>query len=307
MRPRHLITAKEFASKEALNGIFESAKGMETAVAERKPLNNCAGKILATVFYEPSTRTRFSFETAMYKLGGDVITSENAAEFSSAKKGESIEDAIRVISDYADAIVLRHPSAGAAETASRASLVPVINAGSGSDEHPTQALLDLYTIEKELGKIDDLSIAFVGDLRFGRTVHSTIYLLPAYRGVKVYLISPEELQLPEEYKTYLKEHGIPFEELKDIKEAVRRVDVLSITRVQQERFASREEYEKLKGSYVIDNAVLQELKDRAIIMHPLPRIDEIAKEVDGDVRAAYFRQTKNGIYVRMALLKMILA
>ncbi|RJP43639.1 aspartate carbamoyltransferase [Candidatus Parcubacteria bacterium] len=306
MKLEHLISTKQFRFREELREIFETAGEMEKREKSGKFPPDCSGKILATVFYEPSTRTRFSFETAMYKLGGNVITSENAAEFSSAKKGESLEDSMRVISGYADAIVLRHPEEGSALRASKSARVPLINAGDGSGEHPTQALLDLYTAEKELARLDDISIAFVGDLKYSRTIHSTLYLLPLYRNIRVCLVSPPQLKLPEEYEEYLREKNIPFEEVATAEEAAGRADILSVTRIQQERFASREEYERLKGSYVINKKVLDRMKKDSIIMHPLPRVSEIAPEVDEDARAAYFRQTKNGVYVRMALLKMML-
>lgn len=301
----HLLSTQQFTERKMLEEIFASAEELERAEKEKTLEPYCAGKILATVFYEPSTRTRFSFEAAMHRLGGDVLSAENAAGSSSAFKGESLEDAMRVVSGYADAIVLRHPESGSAERASRASLVPVINAGDGSGEHPTQALLDLFTIRKELGRIDDLTIAFVGDLRMSRTVHSLLYLLPLCRNIRLFLVSPKTLALSPEYKGFLVQRGIPHEEA-DLAVAVPQADVLSVTRIQKERFTNPAEYRAVEGSYVIDRRVLEQLKKQAIIMHPLPRVNEIAKEVDQDVRAAYFRQTKNGVAIRMALLKRIL-
>ncbi|MGC9599120.1 MAG: aspartate carbamoyltransferase [Minisyncoccia bacterium] len=303
---KHILSAKQFLDRSLLEKLFRTAGEMEKRDKEGKLSVECAGKIAATIFYEPSTRTRFSFETAMYKLGGNVISAESASEFSSAKKGETLEDTARVVGGYANAIIVRHPEAGAAERMASTSPVPVINAGDGSKEHPTQALLDLYTVQKELGRLDDLVITFVGDLRYSRTVHSTVYLLPLFRNVRVYCVTPPQLRLPDEYVAYLKERKIPVEESADIKAIAGKTDVLSVTRVQKERFSSEAEYDRVKNSYTIDSRVLSVLKKEAIIMHPLPRVNEIAKEVDDDVRAAYFRQTKNGVYVRMALLRSVL-
>ncbi len=303
---KHILSAKQFLDRPLLEELFRTAGEMEGRDKEGKLSAECAGKIAATIFYEPSTRTRFSFETAMYKLGGNVISAESAGEFSSAKKGETLEDTAHVVGGYANVIIVRHPEAGAAERMASTSPVPVINAGDGSKEHPTQALLDLYTIQKELGRLDDLVITFVGDLRYSRTVHSTAFLLPLFRNVRVYCVTPPQLRLPDEYVAYLKEHNIPLEESADIKTIAGKTDVLSVTRVQKERFQSEAEYNKVKDSYTIDSGVLRVLKKEAIIVHPLPRVNEIAKEVDDDVRAAYFRQTKNGVYVRMALLRSVL-
>ncbi len=302
----HILSAKQFLDRNRIDELFRSASEMEKNVSEGKQSSACAGKILATVFYEPSTRTRFSFETAMYRLGGDVISSESASQFSSAIKGETIEDSMRVISGYADAIAMRHPKQGAAEIASKASRVPVINAGDGAGEHPTQALLDYFTMNKEQGRIDGLHIAFVGDLRFGRTVHSLLYLMPVFKNMKVSLIAPANLRLPDEHREYLKANGIPFEEAEDLKSAVGKADVFYITRVQKERFADLAEYEAVKDAFIIDKKVVEGMQAKASIMHPLPRVNEIAPEVDEDVRAAYFRQTRNGVFVRMAILKNVL-
>jgi len=262
---------------------------------------------MAAVFYEPSTRTRFSFESAMKKLGGDVITTESAGHFSSAIKGESLSDSIRIISGYADVIVLRHPRRGSAKLASQVSSVPVINAGDGTGEHPTQALLDIYTIEKELGRLDNISVAMVGDLLNGRTIHSLLILLSLYENIRFYFVAPSQLALPDEYQQYLKKKRIEFMEVQDIHEVLDKVDVLYMTRVQKERFKSDYDYQQLKNAYILDTSTLKRLKNTAIIMHPLPRVSEISLEVDMDKRAAYFRQAKNGLYIRMALLQMILA
>jgi len=259
------------------------------------------------VFYEPSTRTRLSFESAMMRLGGRVISTENAREFSSAAKGETLEDTIRIVDGYADVIVLRHYESGAAERAARVSSVPIINAGDGPGQHPTQALLDLYTIEKELGHVDGISIAMVGDLANGRTVRSLCYLLAKYKDVKMYFVAPDVVRMRDDIKEYLKRHRIPFYEEEDLKEVASKVDVIYQTRIQKERFGDRiEDYERARGVYIINHEILDAMKPDAIIMHPLPRVDEIAPEVDEDPRAAYFRQAQNGLYIRMALLKMVL-
>jgi aspartate carbamoyltransferase catalytic subunit len=241
----------------------------------------------------------------MLKFGGQVISTESAGHFSSAIKGETLEDSIRIISGYAHAIVLRHPEADAAERAAKVSAVPIINAGSGAGEHPTQALLDLYTIQKEIGRMHNLNIALVGDLLYGRTVHSLIYLLSQNKNVAVFLVSPHELKLPNEYKTFLKTHKIPFSESEDLESVLPKIDVLYMTRVQKERFASERLYERVKNSFVLDKPMLQKMKQKSIVLHPLPRVHEIHAAVDTDPRAAYFRQAQNALYIRMALLNLL--
>jgi len=303
---KHIISARQFDDPEFLLGLFESANQMErddTFRALRDPLR---GRILATIFYEPSTRTRFSFEAAMQKLGGGVLSAENMRESSSATKGETIEDTIRIVSGYADAIAIRHFEQGTAEAAARISPVPIINAGDGVGEHPTQALTDVYTIKKELGRIGGLKVALVGDLLNGRTIHSLLPLLCLYPGVRVNLVSPWQLRLPLRHREYLLEKGIAFQEGEKLAGAIDDADVVYITRVQRERFASEEEYLAVKDSYIIDAAIANSLKPEAIIMHALPRVNEISPEVDDNIRAAYFRQAKNGLYLRMALLLYLL-
>lgn len=302
---KHILSTQQFLERDVIMGIFKIANSFEKADQKDKVPKLLQGKILSCVFYEPSTRTRFSFESAMLKLGGDVISTESAGHFSSAIKGETLEDSIRIISGYSDVIVLRHPEAGAAERAAKASLVPIINAGDGSGEHPTQALLDLYTIRKELGRIDNLKIGMVGDLLYGRTIHSLIYLLSFSHNVEVFLVSPQQLRLPEKYKLFLKAHKIKFSELDVLEKILPKVDVLYITRTQKERFSSLRLYERVKDSFVLDKKLLDKLNDRAIVMHPLPRVNEISREVDSDKRAAYFRQAQNGLYIRMALLTLL--
>jgi len=308
----HLIEVKQFKERNLLEEIFSLAKEME--LADKKgdyskiSLSHIPRKkILASLFYEPSTRTRLSFESAMLRLGGEVITTENAPTFSSVTKGESLIDTIRVTSSYADVIVLRHYEEGSSKIASEVSSVPIINAGDGTGQHPTQTLLDIYTIQKELGRTDNLEIGLVGDLLYGRTVHSLTYLLAQQQGIKFYFVSPEEIKMPRDIIHYLEEEQkVPFEETTDLKEVASKVDILYVTRIQKERFRNVEDYNRMKGVYVIDKKILSLMKETARILHPLPRVDEIAIEVDNDPRATYFRQVENGLYVRMALLKMIL-
>ena len=260
------------------------------------------GKILAALFYEPSTRTRLSFETAMLRLGGTVLTAEGI-QFSSLYKGETIEDTMQMVSQYADIIAMRHPEQGSADRAITASLVPFINAGDGPGQHPTQALLDLFTIKKECGKVDGITIAMVGDLRFGRTVHSLSYLLGLYKNIRFVLVSPKELTMPDKVTSFLKEKGIAYTETDDMNAALD-ADVMYMTRVQQERFTDRSEYDRLKLKYILSAPMLR--GKNVVVMHPLPRVGEIATDVDTLKNAAYFRQAGNGVPVRMALLAMLL-
>jgi aspartate carbamoyltransferase catalytic subunit len=262
---------------------------------------------MAALFYEPSTRTRLSFEAAMLRLGGRTMGTDNAREFSSAAKGETLEDTIRIVSGYADAIVLRHSEEGAARRAAMVSDVPVINAGDGKGQHPTQALLDVYTIKDELGRLDGVSVAMVGDLANGRTARSLAYLLSKYEGVAIWFVAPPEVAMRDDIKAHLDEHGVTWRETRELDEVLPQVDVVYQTRIQKERFADEAAYEALKGIYRIDPPALTRLRPDAIVMHPLPRVDEIAPEVDADPRAAYFRQARNGLYIRMALLDMVLS
>lgn len=299
---KHLISTKQFTNTKKLDQIFQLAdKYSQGSAAE-----TLKQKIIACIFYEPSTRTRLSFETAALKLGARVISTESAAQFSSAAKGETLEDTIKIISCYADAIVLRHYEKGASERASIVSSVPIINAGDGAGEHPTQALLDLYTIKKELGCINELKIALVGDLLNGRTVHSLIHLLSLYNSNILYLISPLELKLPNNCRKYLSTKNIKFIENTDLTEILPKIDVLYMTRVQKERFKTTEEYQKVKDSYRLDSSLVRQMKEKSIIMHPLPRMQEISLEVDKDHRAVYFKQAKNGLYIRTAILSLLL-
>lgn len=264
-----------------------------------------SGKVVATLFYEPSTRTRLSFESAVHRLGGSVITTENAAEFSSASKGESIEDSVRIVSSYCDFLILRHNEDHSSRRALTTTHVPLINAGSGKSQHPTQALLDVYTIYEAFEHLEDLHIAVVGDLLHGRTCDSLVYLMSKFPGTRFSFVAPENCQIKNSLKEHLTESGHTFAEYSDMQSIIGKVDVLYVTRVQKERFSDRAQYEKAKGSYVLTKKLVNKMKKTSIIMHPLPRVDEIATEVDVDPRARYFEQAKNGLYVRMAILRTL--
>src|SRR5579859_78977 len=277
---------------------------------KREP-ENFAGrlkcKVMAALFYDPSTRTRLSFEAAMLRLGGSTMGTDNAREFSSAAKGETLEDTIRIVNGYADVIVLRHYEEGAAKRAAGVSAVPVINAGDGPGQHPTQALLDLYTIREELGRIDGLNVAMVGDLANGRTVRSLTYLLSKFQGIKISFVAPPQVAMRDDLKAHLDENHIHWVETENLDAVLPEADVVYQTRIQKERFTDLEAYQAVKGIYRIDTRALGLMKKESIVMHPLPRVDEIATEVDSDPRAAYFRQARNGLQVRMALLDRVLA
>jgi aspartate carbamoyltransferase catalytic subunit len=297
----HVVEAQEF-NPGMLEELFSIAGEMERVVWEggSKLLD---GAIMASLFYEESTRTRFSFETAMLRLGGSVISTENARQFSSVSKGETLEDTIRIMNGYADVIVMRHYESGAARRAADISRVPIINAGDGTGQHPTQAFLDLYTIQRELGRLNDLTIAVVGDLANGRTVRSLCYLLAKYRNIRIYLVAPDAVRMGQDIKDYLARHDVWFTEESDLRSIAPTVDVLYQTRIQKERFGDRtEDYVRARGVYVVDGELVRSMKRDSIVMHPLPRVDEISIEVDSDRRAAYFRQAQNGLYIRMALL-----
>ena len=297
---RDIISIKDF-SREEIDYILKIAQAMEPVA--KKGSDILKGKILATLFFEPSTRTRLSFEAAMHKLGGSTIGFAEA-EIASVKKGENLADTVRTVESYADIIALRHPLEGAARLAAEFAKIPIINGGSGAEEHPTQALLDLYTIMKEKGKIDELKIALIGDLRYGRTVHSLAYALSLY-NIELYLVSPESLKMRREVLQAIKEK-ISVTEKASLEKIVPLIDVLYVTRIQKERFPDPAEYIKVKGSHRIDMKTLSEAKKDLIILHPLPRVDEIAAEVDNTPYARYFQQVWNGIVIRMALLSLIL-
>lgn len=299
---RHVVEVGQF-DREGVEALFQRADRMRDLPRDARPL---AGRILATIFYEPSTRTRLSFESAMLRLGGGVISTENAREFSSAIKGETIEDTIRIVEGYADAIVLRHYEQGAARRAAAVASVPVLNAGDGPGEHPTQALLDLYTIGHELGRIDGLRIALVGDLRFGRTARSLALLCRLTKATELVFVSPPAVPMGDDVRAALDAAGIRYRDEPNLDRVLGDVDVVYQTRIQRERFATEEEYAASRGVYVIDRNAMARLSPDAIVLHPLPRVDEIAPEVDADPRAAYFRQAKNGVFIRMALLRDLL-
>lgn len=298
-----ILSVKQF-DKEALTYIFEVAHEMRTMVERVGAFDLLKGKILTNLFYEPSTRTASSFTAAMERLGGSVIPI-NEVKYSSVAKGESLPDTIRSLECYSDVIVLRHPEVGASALAAKYARKPVINAGDGVGEHPTQALLDLFTIIEERGNPDGLTVTMLGDLKYGRTVHSLSRLLSLY-DIELNFISPDILKMPPEIIEELSEKGIPFREFQSLEESLPETDVLYVTRVQKERFDNPEEYEKAKGTYIISPATLKPAQEDMIIMHPLPRVGEISMELDDDPRAAYFRQMEYGMYVRMALLAMVL-
>lgn len=300
---RHLISPLDFSVEET-NNLLDLANDIEKN--PDKYAEACKRKTLATCFYEPSTRTRLSFEAAMINLGGSVLGFAGA-DSSSASKGESVSDTIRIISNYADICAMRHPKEGAPLVAATKSEIPVINAGDGGHQHPTQTLTDLLTIRSLKGRLDNITIGLCGDLKFGRTVHSLIHALVRYENVKFVLISPEELRIPEYIREdVLEEHGVEYKEVERLEDAIGELDVLYMTRVQRERFFNEEDYIRLKDFYVLNKAKLELAKDDMLILHPLPRVNEIAVEVDDDPRAVFFKQAKYGVYVRMALILTLL-
>ena len=300
---RNLIGIEDF-SKSEIDELIEVSKDIMSNKA--KYSEKCKGKILATLFFEPSTRTRLSFESAMLSLGGSVL-GFSSSNSTSTSKGESLADTIRVVSGYSDIIAIRHPKEGAPLVATMNSKIPIINAGDGGHNHPTQTLLDLLTISKEQGHIDNLTIGLCGDLKFGRTVHSLVTALSLYNNIKFVFISPDELKMPEHIKTeILDKKSINYSETNDLESSIPKLDVLYMTRIQRERFSDLEEYERLKDVYILDRAKLQTAKSSLTILHPLPRVNEISVDVDDDKRAAYFRQAENGRYMRMAIILKLL-
>lgn len=300
---QHVLSVSQF-SPDDLEEIFAVAEEMRMMVKRVGTFDLLKGKVLANLFYEPSTRTSSSFIAAIERLGGSAIPI-NEVRYSSVTKGESLPDTVRTLESYSDVIVLRHPDTGAAATAARYCRKPIINAGDGTGEHPTQALLDLFTIREEIGKVDGLTITMLGDLKYGRTVHSLARLLALYK-VKLNYVAPDILQMPRSLVDELRARGIPQAEPTSLDDVLAETDVLYVTRVQKERFENPGEYESVKNAYVIDPAIMARAKQRMILMHPLPRVSEITMEVDNDPRAAYFRQMEYGLYVRMALLAMVL-
>ena len=299
---RHLMSPLDFTTEE-LDRLFDLANDIEKHPA--KYAHACDGKILATCFYEPSTRTRLSFESAMTRLGGRVIGFSDAAS-SSASKGESVSDTIRIISCYADICAMRHFKEGAPMVAAEKSGIPVINAGDGGHQHPTQTLTDLLTIRTMKGRLSGFTVGLCGDLKFGRTVHSLINALVRYEDTHFIFISPEELRVPDYITDMLRTRGIPFEEVIRLEEVMPRLDLLYMTRVQKERFFNEEDYVRLKDFYILDRNKMKLAKEDMLVLHPLPRVNEISVEVDNDPRAAYFKQAQYGVYVRMALILTLL-
>ncbi|MDR0320308.1 MAG: aspartate carbamoyltransferase [Treponema sp.] len=302
IKGKSLVEPEDF-SVEEMESLFLMSEKIEKN--EKYLRESCRGKLLATLFFEPSTRTRLSFEAAMLRLGGSCLGFADSGS-SSAVKGESLADTIRMAASYADAIVMRNPKEGSALLAKRYSYVPVINAGDGGHHHPTQTLTDLLTIRRLLGKIGNLTVGFCGDLKFGRTVHSLAKALARYEKIKMIFISPKELVLPEYIKTILKKRNVLFEERENLEKSMPELDVLYMTRVQRERFFNEDDYIRLKDIYVLNSDKMSLGKEKMIVLHPLPRVNEIAVEVDSDPRAVYFKQAKYGMYVRMALLASIL-
>ncbi len=300
---RHLIDITDFSEKE-LDELIETA--CDIMDSPQKYANACQGKKLATLFFEPSTRTRLSFEAAMYELGGNVIGFSDGRN-SSASKGESMADTAKVISCYADIAAIRHFTEGAPYVASQNATIPIINAGDGGHLHPTQTLADLLTIKREKGRLCDMTVGLCGDLKYGRTVHSLISALLRYNGIKVVLISPEELKLPDYVKDEMARKAMPYEETDDLEKALPTLDVLYMTRVQRERFSDPDQYERLKDCYILTEEKMKLAKDDLAVLHPLPRVNEISVKVDNDKRACYFKQVKNGKYIRMALILKLLS
>lgn len=302
---KHVVDSQQF-NKESLDAIFAEALKMESVRPGTPESEMLKGYLMATLFYEPSTRTRLSFEAAMGRLGGVIVSTESAGEYSSAAKGETLEDTIRTVEQYVDCIVMRHFQQGAAGRAAWVSSVPIINAGDGPGQHPTQALLDVYTIKREIGRLENFKIGMVGDLANGRTVRSLCMLLSMYSGIKMYFVAPEVVRMRDDIKELLTSKGIEWCEVEDLREVAADVDVLYQTRIQKERFVNLDDYAKARGKYIIDSEIMSIMHKDARVLHPLPRVDEITVDVDSDPRAAYFRQAQNGLYIRMALLKMCL-
>lgn len=300
---KNLIGIEDF-TKEEIDELIKVSKDIISN--KEKYLEKCKGKILATLFFEPSTRTRLSFESAMLSLGGGVL-GFSSADSSSTQKGETLADTIKVVSGYSDIIAMRHPKEGAPVVAANNSRVPIINAGDGGHNHPTQTLLDLLTIVQEKGRLDNFTVGLCGDLKFGRTVHSLIVALARYENIKFVLISPNELKIPEYLKQdILDKKNIEYIETESLEENINKLDILYMTRVQKERFLNEEEYIRLKDVYILDKQKLEKAKEDLCILHPLPRVNEISTEVDDDPRAAYFRQAEYGKYMRMAIILKLL-
>ena len=299
--PRHIVESQQFDPGFLAELFLETDR-----MAQGPSSQDMAGLTMGSLFYEPSTRTRFSFESAMYRLGGNVITTENAREFSSLAKGESLEDSIRVLAGYVDLIVMRHNEIGAAKRAAEVSHVPLINAGDGAGQHPTQALLDLYTLYQKYQRLDGLKVAMVGDLRYGRTVRSLSYLLSKYTGIELVFVAPDVCQMHDDIKAYLDRKGVKWREESNLEAVLPQVDCVYMTRVQKERFLDLNEYAKATQAYRLTAENVQLMRPDAIVMHPLPRVGEIDPGVDTNPRAAYFTQAKNGLWLRMAIIRYVI-
>lgn len=300
MKNRSLVSINDYTRDELLQ-VLKLAEGFEVNPRQKLLSNH----VVASLFFEPSTRTRLSFESAINQLGGRVIGFSDSSN-SSVSKGESLRDTIQTVSLYSDLIVMRHPLEGAARFASEIAPVPIINAGDGANQHPTQCLLDLYSIKKTQGSLDNIDIAFVGDLKFGRTVHSLVIALSMFKNINFHLVSPVELKLPASVKKYIKDAGYTYTQYTDIKDVINKVDVLYMTRIQKERFSDPLDYERVKNSYILNSSMLNDSKENLRILHPLPRVNEISEDVDENTKAYYFQQAQNGVFVREALLASIL-
>ncbi len=302
LQGKHITSGKQF-SKAEIERVLEVAEQFREELQEKPSLDLMKGYILGTLFFEPSTRTRLSFESAMERLGGSVIGFSEASTSSSAK-GETLQDTILTVCQYVDVIAMRHPQIGSADQAAEVATVPILNGGDGAGQHPTQALLDMLTIKSEKGTLDGLTVALVGDLKHGRTVHALVELLKHYH-TRLFFVAPNLLQMPSEISAGLREHGIAIEETADLPGALRQADVVYMTRIQKERFADPAQYESLKNAFILDRALVEQAKPGLTILHPLPRVSEIATDVDNFAGAAYFRQVKNGMYARMALIALV--
>jgi aspartate carbamoyltransferase catalytic subunit len=300
----HITESQQF-SRNDLDELFNQADAMETLVKHRGVTDTLKDKVMVVLFYQPSTRTRLSFETAMSRLGGSYVSTENAMEFSSHAKGESLEDTIQTVANYGDVIILRYHKEGGAKRAARVSPVPVINAGDGPGQHPTQSLLDMYTIRREFGSFEGLNIALVGDLKNGRTVHSLAYMLAKYPIGKICLVAPPSISMPQGLLDYLEKHGIDYNQSDSLAAVAPHADVVYSTRLQKEYFDDPREFEAVQGKYVLSQDIVDTMREKSIILHPLPRNEEIPYVVDHDPRARYFPQVRNGLYMRMALLNKV--
>jgi aspartate carbamoyltransferase catalytic subunit len=303
LKGKDILDGGQFTRQE-IDHIMTVADDFRNALQDRPGLDLMRGYILATLFFEPSTRTRLSFEAAMHRLGGNVI-GFSSAESSSTAKGETLADTIRTVDQYADIIAMRHPQVGSAREAAAVARAPVLNGGDGAGQHPTQALLDLYTIQRERGSVDGTTIVLCGDLKNGRTVHAGVEVYKHYH-CKLILVAPEQLKMPAEILARMHDHGVPVEETTHLEGALAKGDVLYMTRIQKERFADPAEYERLKGSYILSRQMVERLNPDLVVLHPLPRVNEIAEDVDSLSNAAYFRQVGNGVFIRMALIALVM-